>query len=180
MSLTMGSLFSGVGGLDLGLEWAGLGPVKWQVEKDGYARRVLARHWPEAERFDDVRTVGAHNLKSVDLICGGFPCQDLSYAGKGAGLAGAQSGLWTEFDRIIGELRPRYVVIENVPALAARGLATVLRDLAAYGYDAVWFPIRAADVGAPHRRERLFIVAYSSGWQSQRLQWLAIATTRNR
>ena len=167
-SLTIGSLFAGIGGLELGLEWAGLGPTVWQVEQDPFCQRVLAKHWPDAERFDDVRTVGALNLGPVDLVCGGFPCQDLSYAGKGAGLAGTRSGLWTEYARIVGELLPRFVVVENVAALAARGLATVLGDLAALGYDAVWLPVRAADVGAPHRRERLFIVAYAD--RSRQLQ----------
>lgn len=166
--ISIGSLFSGIGGLELGLEWAGLGPTIWQVERDPFCQRILAKHWPTAERFDDVCTVGAHNLKPVDLICGGFPCQDLSYAGKGAGLAGARSGLWTEYARIVGELRPRFVVVENVAALAARGLDRVLGDLAALGYDAVWLPVRAADVGAPHRRERLFIVAYARRGQVQR------------
>ena len=166
--LSIGSLFSGIGGLELGLEWAGLGPTVWQVEQDPFCQRVLAKHWPDAQRFDDVRTVGASNLGPVDLICGGFPCQDLSYAGKGAGLAGARSGLWTEYARIVGELLPRFVVVENVAALAARGLDRVLGDLAALGYDAVWLPVRAADVGAPHRRERLFIVAYARRGQVQR------------
>ena len=99
----IGSLFSGIGGLELGLEWAGVGHTVWQVERDPFCRSILARHWPSAARFDDVRTVGAHNLEPVDVICGGFPCQDISYAGKGLGLAGERSGLWYEFARIIGE-----------------------------------------------------------------------------
>ena len=158
--LTVGSLFSGIGGLDLGLEWAGLGPVKWQVEIDPYAQAILARHWPDVPRHRDVRACGVGNLSPVDVVCGGFPCQDVSVAGKGAGLAGARSGLWYEYARIVGELRPRYVVVENVSALAVRGLDSVLGCLAALGYDACWFPLRASDVGAPHRRERLFIVAW--------------------
>lgn len=100
MTLTIGSLFSGIGGLELGLEWAGLGPVKWQVEQSGFCRRVLAKHWPNVRRFRDVREVGSAELTPVDLICGGFPCQDLSSAGKGAGLAGRLSGLWWEFLRV--------------------------------------------------------------------------------
>lgn len=158
----IGSLFSGIGGLELGLEWAGLGPVAWQVEQKEWCRNVLARHWPDAIRFDDVRAVGAHNLPHVDVLCGGFPCQDLSYAGKGAGLAGARSGLWFEYARIARELRPSLVIVENVAALRARGLGVVLGDLAALGYDAIWTSVRAADVGAPHRRERLFIVGYTA------------------
>jgi site-specific DNA-cytosine methylase len=114
--MNVGSLFAGIGGFDLGFERAGM-HTAWQVELDPYCRAVLAKHFPDAERFEDVREVGAHNLAPVDLICGGFPCQDLSVAGKGAGIDGERSGLWAEFARIIRELEPRYVVIENVPAL---------------------------------------------------------------
>src|ERR1700678_1941479 len=117
--LTHGSLFSGIGGFDLGFERAGIKNV-WQVEIDPYCQRVLAKQFPDAERFDDVRTVGRHNLKPVDIISGGFPCQDISTAGKRAGIAeGTRSGLWSEYARIIGELRPRFVVVENVAALLA-------------------------------------------------------------
>jgi DNA (cytosine-5)-methyltransferase 1 len=160
--LTVGSLFSGIGGLDLGLERAGM-QIVWQVEIDAYARRVLAKHWPDVARFPDVRDVGARHLVPVDLICGGFPCQDISAAGKKAGITGARSGLWKEFYRIICELRPRYVLVENVAALTRRGLPTVLGDLAACGYDAEWQVLSAVAFGAPHRRERLFLVAYSDG-----------------
>jgi DNA (cytosine-5)-methyltransferase 1 len=161
--LTLGSLFSGIGGLELGLEWAGVGPVRWQVEQDAFCRQVLAKHWPDAVRHDDVRTAGAGTLEPVDVICGGFPCQDLSLAGKRAGLAGARSGLWFEYARIVRELRPRFVVVENVAALVDGGLDTVLGDLAALGYGAWWDCVRAADAGAPHRRERLFLVAFAAG-----------------
>jgi DNA (cytosine-5)-methyltransferase 1 len=158
----IGSLFAGIGGLELGLERAGVGRTIWQVERDEYCRKILERHWPDATRYDDVCTVGAHNLAPVDVVCGGFPCQDLSYAGKGAGLSGERSGLWSEFARIVRELRPHFVVVENVPALLARGLGVVLGDLAACGYDATWDCIPAAAVGAPHLRYRLFIVAYAA------------------
>lgn len=161
--MSIGSLFSGIGGLELGLEWAGLGPVLFQVERDPYANRVLEKHWPDAKRFDDVCAVGGHNLPFVDVLCGGFPCQDLSFAGKGAGLTGARSGLWREFARIIGEIRPRVVVVENVPALLSRGLGSVLGDLASLGYDAFWDCIPACAVGASHRRDRVFIVGYAAG-----------------
>ncbi len=159
LNLRIGSLFSGVGGLELGLEWAGVGHTAWQVERDEYARRVLAKHWPNVRRYEDVCEVGAHNLEPVDVICGGFPCQDISFAGAGAGLDGARSGLWFEFARIVRELRPLYVVVENVAALRVRGLDVVLGTLAAIGYHAVWDCIPAASVGAHHRRDRLFIVA---------------------
>lgn len=158
-SLTIGSLFSGIGGLELGLERAGLGPVRWQVEIDPFCRAVLAKHWPHARRFDDVCKVGSEVLEPVDVICGGFPCQDISFAGDGAGLAGARSGLWSEYARIVRELRPCFVVVENVAALLSRGLDQVLGTLASFGYDAEWSVLRASDVGAPHRRERLFIIA---------------------
>ena len=161
--LTIGSLFSGIGGLELGLEAALEARTVWQVEQDGFCRQVLAKHWPHAVRYDDVRTVGRDVLSPVDIICGGFPCQDLSFAGKGAGLAGARSGLWREFARIVRELRPRCVVVENVPALVGRGFGTVLGDLAALGYDSWWDCVRASDIGAPHKRERLFVVAYRHG-----------------
>lgn len=156
----IGSLFSGVGGLELGLEWAGVGRTVWQVEKDKFCRRVLAEHWPHAERFDDVRQVGAANLPPADLICGGFPCADISFAGKGEGLAGKESGLWYEYERIVREMGPRFVVVENVAALRSRGLGVVLGALASLGYDAEWRSVRASDVGAPQRRERVFIIAW--------------------
>jgi len=159
--MTIGSLFAGIGGLELGLELAGLGPTLWQVESNAYARAVLAKHWPNASReARDVRRAGAHNLAPVDIICGGFPCQDISTAGKGAGLDGKRSGLWSEFARIIRELRPSVVIVENVAALLRRGLDRVLGTLAELGYDAEWSVLSAADVGAPHLRRRLFVIAY--------------------
>jgi len=157
--MRIGSLFSGIGGLELGLERAGLGPVIWQCEIDPFARQVLAKHWPNTRRFEDVRSVD-ENAPAVDLICGGFPCQDLSYAGNGAGLEGARSGLWFEYLRIVRALRPRFVVVENVPALLSRGLGVVLGGLAEGGYDAQWDCIPAQAVGAPHRRDRIFVVAW--------------------
>lgn len=157
--LTIGSLFSGIGGLELGLEWSGLGTVRWQVERDEFCRRILAKHWPDARRYDDVCTVGA-DLERVDLICGGFPCQDVSSAGKRIGLAGSRSGLWREFARIVGIVRPRWVVVENVASGATRWVDAVVRDLAWLGYASLPIPLSARDVGAPHKRERVFVVAY--------------------
>lgn len=165
--MNVGSLFAGIGGFDLGLETAGM-RVAWQVELDPYCRAVLARHFPEARRYEDVCEVGAKSLAPVDLICGGFPCQDLSPAGKGAGLAGARSGLWAEFARIVRELRPSYVVVENVPALlTGKGkcwdrapVGRVLGDLAEMGYDAEWSVLSAREFGAPHLRKRVWLVAY--------------------
>lgn len=157
--MKVGSLFAGIGGLDLGLERAGM-EVRWQVEIDGFCRQVLAKHWPDVKRYEDVRDVGEHNLESVDLICGGFPCQDISRAGNKEGIDGAESGLWGEMHRVIRQLRPRYVFVENVSALLVRGLGRVLGDLAEIGYDAEWDCIPAYAVGAPHVRDRAFIVAY--------------------
>jgi DNA (cytosine-5)-methyltransferase 1 len=159
---TFGSLFSGIGGIDLGLERAGW-RCAWQVEIDGYARRVLAKHWPDVPRFRDVREVGTAELARVDLIAGGFPCQDVSVAGSRAGLAGQRSGLWREYRRIVAELAPSLVLIENVPGLVTNGLRDVLWDLAALGYACEWDIVPAAALGAPHLRERLFVVAYADG-----------------
>lgn len=154
-----GSLFSGIGGMDLGLDRSGM-QCAWQVEIDDYATKVLEKHWPHVPKYRDVREVGKHNLEYVDVIGGGFPCQDVSVAGLNAGLSGERSGLWAEMFRIIREIRPRYVVVENVAVLLSRGLDRVLADLASIGFDAEWESIRASDFGAPHERNRLFIVAY--------------------
>jgi len=159
VELTIGSLFSGIGGLERGLELSGLGPVKWQAESEPFARSVLARHWPQARRYEDVRDVD-RDAGPVDIVCGGFPCQDLSVAGAGAGLDGARSGLWTELLRVAGVVGCRYLVLENVSALLVRGLGTVLGALAEGGFDAAWDCVPAAAVGAPHRRDRIFLLAW--------------------
>ena len=167
MTITFGSLFAGIGGFDLGLERAGM-ECAWQVEIDDYCRKVLAKHWPHVARYEDVRECGKHNLEPVDLVCGGFPCQDISHAGKRAGIKeGNRSGLWSEFFRIICDLRPRFVLVENVAALFVRGMDVVLGDLAACGYDAEWQCLPAAYFGAPHPRDRIFIVAHPNGQRCQ-------------
>jgi len=158
--LTFGSLFAGIGGFDLGFERAGM-ICKWQVEIDGYCQRVLEKHWPNVRRWPDVRTWPQPDTERVDVICGGFPCQDISDAGNQVGIEGEQSGLWREFARIICALRPGIVVVENVSALLDRGMDRVLGDLAASGYDTEWDCIPAAVVGAPHLRDRVFIVGYA-------------------
>ncbi len=158
--LTFGSLFAGIGGFDLGFERAGM-VCKWQVEIDDYANRVLAKHWPNVRRWPDVRTWPQPDTEQVDVICGGFPCQDISYAGQGAGLDGERSGLFFEAVRVVRELRPRIVVLENVAALLTRGLDRVLGTLAEIGFDAEWHCIPAAAVGAPHIRDRVFVLAYA-------------------
>jgi len=156
-------LFSGIGGFSLGLERAGFETVAF-CEIDKKARMVLQKHWPSVPIFDDVTTLtkdklDAHGI-SVDVICGGFPCQDLSVAGKGAGLEGSRSGLWFEFHRLIKEIRPSWVIVENVSVLRSRGLDRVLRSLAEIGYDAEWHCIPASAVGAPHQRDRIWVVAH--------------------
>jgi len=167
VTFTVGSLFSGIGGLDLGLERAGM-TVAWQAEVDSYCCRILHKHWPDVPNLGDVTTIDWTEVPRVDLIAGGFPCPDISQAGKRRGLVGERSGLWREFARAIRHLRPRYVLVENVGDLAVRGLSEVVGDLAALGYDTEWQSIPAAAVGAPHLRERLFIVAYpnseAGGW----------------
>lgn len=160
MNLSIGSLFAGTGGLEIGLEQSGIGHTVWQVEKDAKCRAVLARHWPSAKRYEDVRSVGAGTLSQVDLICGGFPCQDVSSAGKRAGLSGARSGLWFEFARVVAELAPRWVVVENVASGASRWVDAVRESLEQHGYASLPVPISASDCGAPHRRARIFIVAH--------------------
>jgi DNA (cytosine-5)-methyltransferase 1 len=156
-------LFSGIGGFSLGLERAGMRTVAF-CEVDPFCRRVLAKHWPDIPCYDDVRSLTAERLAAdgiaADVICGGFPCQDISVAGKGAGIEAERSGLWSEYARIIGELRPRYVIVENVAALLGRGLERVLGDLATLGFDAEWHCIPASAIGAPHRRDRVWIVAF--------------------
>ena len=159
--MKIGSLFSGIGGLERGLELAGVGSVVWQAECDPYASAVLAKHWPTVKRYTDVKEID-EQAERVDLICGGFPCQDISNAGKRAGIDGAKSGLWAEYARIIRVLSPRFVFIENVAALVNRGLGRVLGDLSALGFDAEWTVVSAADAGAPHERERIFILAHSN------------------
>src|SRR5262245_15835968 len=156
-AMTCGDLFAGIGGMSLGLERAGF-TVRWQVEREPYCENVLARHWPDVARRRDVRFAGAGTLERVDLIAGGFPCQDVSAAGKGGGLAGHRSGLWREFACIVRELRPRWVLVENVPALRRRGADTVLGDLEAAGYTCWPCVVGARHVGAPHRRDRVWIV----------------------
>jgi len=159
--LKAGSLFSGAGLCDLGLSWGGLHHQFFCEIDDPYCRSILRRHWPDVSIFEDVAHIQGAELPQVDVLCGGFPCQDVSAAGNRAGIkAGTRSGLWYEFRRIIAESRPRYVIIENVRGLLSLGIEGVLQDLAEVGYDAEWEVLPAAACGAPHHRERVFIVAY--------------------
>ena len=153
-------LFSGIGGFSLGLQRTGHFKTVAFCDFDKKTHSVLKKNFPEVPIYDDVRTLKGEDIGTVDIITGGFPCQDLSVAGKGAGLAGERSGLWYEMHRLIKETKPRWVIAENVSALRSRGLDEVLRSLAEIGYDAEWHCIPASAVGAPHRRDRIWIVAY--------------------
>lgn len=158
--LTFGSLFSGIGGIDLGLERAGM-TCRWQVEINDYCSKVLEKHWPNVRRYRDIKLIREGDLEPVDLIAGGPPCQPVSVAGKRKGQADSR-WLWPEFFRIVCLLRPRFVFIENVPGLLRLGGADVLRDLASIWYDAEWESLPASAFGAPHRRDRVWIVAYDA------------------
>jgi site-specific DNA-cytosine methylase len=156
--MRIGSLFSGIGGLDLAAEAAFGGRVVWHCEIERHPQRVLRRRWPDAELHADVRGVNGATVKPIDVLTGGFPCQDLSVAGKRAGLDGDRSGLYHEMLRIVGELKPQYVVFENVPPLL-KYRHRVDNDLRELGYGAIWQTMAAEDVGAPHRRLRVWVLA---------------------
>jgi DNA (cytosine-5)-methyltransferase 1 len=167
--LTVLDLFSGIGGFSYALESTGKFKTTAFSECEPYAISVIQKHWPNVRLYQDVRDVSATRLfwdriERPDVITGGFPCTDISNAGEQAGIEGSQSGLWGEYARIIGEIRPKYAIVENVSALLSgdRGgwFGTVLRDLARIGYDARWSCISAADCGAPHHRNRVWVLAY--------------------
>ena len=185
-------LFSGIGGFSLGLERTGGFETVAFCEIEPFPRKVLAKHWPGVPCYNDVCTLTADILRrdgiAVDVITGGFPCQDLSVAGKQRGMGeGTRSGLWSEIIRLVRELRPDYLIVENVAALLAgpserRGgwFGRVLGDLAECGYDAEWENIPAAAVGAPHRRERIWLVAYPGEGQQPWRQCLQASGRRKR
>ena len=160
-------LFSGIGGFSLGLERTGGFKTVAFCEKCPKAGKVLAKHWPGVQQFASVEELSIERLRrvgitGVDVITGGFPCQDISNAGRGAGIVGERSGLWSHMARIIGEVLPQWVIAENVSALRSKGLALVLQDLCSLGYCVEWHCIPACAVGAPHRRDRVWIVADSN------------------
>lgn len=159
------SLFAGIGGFDLGLERTGGFKTVAFCEIEPFCRRVLAKHWPDVPCYDDVRTLTGERLAAdgiaVDAICGGFPCQDISAGGHGAGLKGERSGLFYEIVRLAGEIRPPLIVLENSAVLLSRGLGDVLGALAALGYDAEWHCIPASHVGAGHIRDRIWIIGHA-------------------
>lgn len=155
----VGSLFTGIGGFDLAAQWMGW-RTEWMSEIDPYACRVLEKHWPNVPNLGDITTIDFHHVSPIDVLVGGFPCQDISNAGKQAGITGTQSGLWTYFAEAIRIIRPRYIVVENVAALLSRGIDTVLGDLAAAGYNAAWRVCEGTEVGSPQQRPRLFLAAW--------------------
>lgn len=161
-------LFSGIGGFSLGLEWTGHFKTVGFCEVDDKAATILKRRWPGVPVFSDIRNLKKDMIhEEIDVICGGFPCQDISLSGKGAGLMGERSGLWYEMHRLIKEIKPKYVIAENVAALRSRGLDEVLRSLASIGYDSEWHCIPASAVGLFHRRDRIWIVAHTGGVRLQ-------------
>ena len=172
MTLTVGSLFSGIGGFDLGLERAGM-KVIWQSEIDEFASKVLKKHWPDVPNLGDITKVDWTNIERPDVICGGYPCQPFSTAGKRGGASDPRH-LWPAMFNAICLLRPRYALMENVRGHLSMGFDQVLGDLAKIGYDAEWQVIPAAAVGAPHKRDRVFIVAYPNdarmGTQRRKVQ----------
>jgi DNA (cytosine-5)-methyltransferase 1 len=171
MKLRLLDLFSGIGGFSLGLERSGNFETAAFCEIEPYCRAVLKKHWPNVTVYEDVKELSKERLAAdglaINAICGGFPCQDISTAGRGAGLAGERSGLWFEFHRLIKEIKPQVAIIENVSALRSRGLDEVLRSLAEIGYDAEWHCIPASAVGAHHQRDRIWIMAYPNSAQCQ-------------
>lgn len=178
MGLTVGSLFSGIGGIDLGLERAGM-DTRWFCEIEPHCRNVLARHWPGLPIYGDIAAVDWIRVERVDILAGGFPCQPVSHAGLKLAQAD-ERWLWPYFAQAIRLLRPRYVLVENVAALLGRGFDEVVSDLSAIGYDAEWDCIPAAAVGAPHLRDRVWIVAYPRGIEHEShrasLGWPATAS----
>jgi len=156
-------LFSGIGGFALAASWVWGDELELVgfCENDSYCQQVLAKNFPGVPIYDDITGLEADGFVGIDLLTGGFPCQDISVAGKGEGIEGERSGLWFEMLRLISGIRPRYALIENVPMLIHRGFGRVICDLASIGYDAEWQIISAADVGAPHLRKRIWIVAYA-------------------
>jgi len=166
--LTFGSLFAGIGGIDCGLEAAGM-RCAWQVELDPFCQSVLRDRWPGVPKHGDVKTFRPDATHRVDVIAGGFPCQPFSSSGRRRGTSDPR-WLWPEYARIVATLRPRYVLVENVPDLLHLAFDSVLRSLAAIGYDAEWDCLAASQFGASHRRKRLFVVAYPAGTRKRLLR----------
>jgi DNA (cytosine-5)-methyltransferase 1 len=158
-SPSIGSLCTGYGGLDLAVLAVLGGHVAWVADNDSACARLLAARWPSVPNLGDITCIDWHQVPRVDVLTAGFPCQDISHAGHRKGITGPRSGIWQTVAQAIGVLRPDLVFVENVAALRNRGLDRVLTDLAALRYDTTWLCLRASDVGAAHRRDRLFLLA---------------------
>ena len=176
MNLKLGSLVSGIGGFEFGLHRSirNLETV-WQVEQDKFCQKILNKHWPNSQIYNDITTINTEELESEDILCAGFPCQDISQAGKQEGINGKKSGLFWEMWRIIRDFREQgrtipLILLENVPAITNNGLGHVLGAISEIGYDAEWFIISAKDFGAPHLRKRWFLVAYPARGVNRRIQ----------
>jgi len=155
-----GALFAGICGIELGFEEAGFKPPKWVIECNPFAQSIIKKRYPSTKIYGDVKKVDFRTIPKVQILTGGFPCQDISNAGKRAGIKGSRSSLWGYYCKAISQIQPKIAFIENVSALTQRGLDTVLCDLAKIGYDAEWYCIPASAVGANHQRDRIFIIAY--------------------
>ena len=175
MTLTVGSLFSGIGGFDLGLEKAGM-QVIWQSEIDPYSCAILEKHWPDVTNIGDIRKVNWKTVERPNVLCGGYPCQPFSFAGLRKGNNDPRH-LWPEFKKAIRILQPDYAIMENVRGHLSLGFKEVLKDLASIGYDAEWQVIPASATGAPHKRERLIIVAYPKSKQRNEREHLINSKT---
>lgn len=165
---SLGSLFSGIGGLELGLEMTGQFKTVWQSEIDPFCQSVLARNFPDSIQLGDIEGIDGNEIKTVDVICGGFPCQDISTAGRQLGLAGARSGLFFRAMDIVREVKPKCVILENVRNILNKGFEHVLRSFSDIGYNVEWQCISASRLGYCHKRERVFIIAYTSGIRQPR------------
>lgn len=165
--LTHGSLFSGIGGFELGAKLAGIETI-WNCEINEFNRSILKKHFPNTKQYTDIKTI--KQIEYTDIISGGFPCQDISIAnvskknlneyGKSIGIKGIRSGLWVEMWRVISQVRPKYVIIENSPMLLIRGFEHVINDLSKIGYVCEWQCLQAAQFGYNHKRERIYCIAY--------------------
>lgn len=172
MTVKIGSLFAGIGGFELGLErsWGNAETI-WQVEREEFCQKILQKHWPKSTIYNDVRDITKNNVEPVDVLIGGFPCQDVSLAGKQKGVNdGEKSSFWWEMWRIASEIRPRVIIMENVANIIRLGGVDVIGSLTQIGYDCEWTIISALQFGAPHLRERWFGVAYSNGHRSNQTQ----------
>lgn len=170
MTIKIGSVFAGIGGFELGLErsWGNAETI-WQVEREKFCQKILQKHWPKSTIYNDVRDITKDNVKPVDVLIGGFPCQDISLAGNQKGVNnGERSSLWWEMWRIASDIRPRVIIMENVANIIRLGGVDVIGSLTQIGYDCEWTIISARQFGAPHLRERWFCVAYTASPHDQR------------